>query len=830
MEQADQENSINSLISSAISIDVEKLALYLWVIEAPPTLEGLLQVTAQFKKIIRDIKAICHLEGVTDFVSEEQIEDCKLVADAITNCKIKIENILPASNIKQSDKKPFRGLLTKRHLYTCLGISCLQGNNAYQHLLLEAYLVVASGILRHRRERHCDPKEYRVALDESCRLARQLLLNPKSDSHNNLPQQLPTIRGDYLQDIDRSGELLKCIHTLLDYALSGKRAPTYIKSGSPRKSHLARHSINDAVDPALLGKVDTIEMLQPIADLACRLDAPESTGGVEFYQAVPPQGDVTSSSQYTRKKRHYLSSIAMHNQRFSFRWEILSLYEISCFMEVVRQLSEGTFQHKVGRRFRRIDQRELAAAAATIFLRCISLEKLSSLKLNDSAFAQIDPPGYRFYGHKTGCWVVLPPKLPMDTTFGKKFYDSAESRREFYFVRSGTGLEQVIDTYVTNVRGRKIKDKRLFLLSPDTYGRELQEIFKSINEMYNTRLTLKRIEIYLHNYLAKTDGSDLTTAMLLTSRDDFLGMSPLHYTATPVKHLQRMYLTCCRKLLHDIEHELVAQGHPPISQIAHDDSQNSEAWHGMAGTSYRPKKKTVKRMVLRLQGRILDIQNMPKDKYKLLCLHNNIMRYTAILFAFSTGFRAVRSPMLPPSQIDDTTGFAVISDKDGIDYYNARIVWLPPICIQQYRIYLEHLECLLPKLEHLDLNAFNSLRYLLADPRPNDKIPLFFFFRIDGGVTSLRPIDIWKEIRQKLQYNLPANASRHYLRSNLLERGCSPEIVGAFMGHWERGEEPWGRYSALSPQHYAETIASHLIPMLEEDGWKLMSGMQKYWS
>jgi len=40
----------------------------------------------------------------------------------------------------------------------------------------------------------------------------------------------------------------------------------------------------------------------------------------------------------------------------------------------------------------------------------------------------------------------------------------------------------------------------------------------------------------MHAYLSKAEGADLTTAMLLTGRDDFLGMPPLHYTAIPVKN------------------------------------------------------------------------------------------------------------------------------------------------------------------------------------------------------------------------------------------------------------------------------------------------------
>lgn len=838
MEQADKDQSVKQLISSIAAVDEDKFALYLWLIEAPQNLEGLLQVTSQLSKIIQIIKYICELENVEEFLSKEEIDECELVAAAIISSKVIIEKEYPPANTKLLNKKPFHGLFTHNYIYTCLGKSCLDGDDSSRHLLLEAYLVVASGILRHRKEHAShwrDPKEYLEALDDSCRLTRKLLLPTKIDIHNNLPQQLSNAHGEYLKGIQRSGNTLKCIYNLLDYALSGKSAPTYLKSGHTRKLRTIRHTINDAVDPELIGKTDDVEMWQLTAELACGLDAPETSGGVDYYQISSPLDDKLPSEQHNRKKRNYLSSIAMHNQRLPFRWEMLSLYEVSCFIETIEQLASGVYQYNTNiRGLGEIDQRELAAVAVTLFLRSVPINDLPSIKLSDAAYAQVEPPGYRFYSYKSGVWVVSPPTLPMDMNLDKTFYGSAELRREFYFVRSGTGLEQIIDTYITEVRKKEIKkrdesERNLFLKSPYYYEQALQKIISRLNEQHKTRLTLKRIECFLHNYLAGTDGADLTTAMLLTGRNDFLGMPPLHYTALPVKRLQAIYYISCRKLMSGIGQELTAQGKVSSLCNIQDDSNYAGSWRGMAGTSYRPKRKAVRKMIRRLQERIRHIQSMECDRNKLLRLHNNIMQYTAIMFAFSTGFRAVRSPLLPPSQIDDTTGFAVISDKDGIDYYNSRIVWLPPVCIQQYYAYLKHLECLMPKLEYLDLDAFNALRHLLSHPRPNDKIPLFFFLRMDGGSCVLKPTDIWSEIRKNLQYDLPSNASRHYLRSHLTEKGCPPELVAAFMGHWERGEEPWGSFSALPPIQYAETIASYLIPMLEEDGWTPITGMQDYW-
>jgi hypothetical protein len=657
------------------------------------------------------------------------------------------------------------------------------------------------------------------------------------DSLNSLPSKLFSNHKEYQSSVKRTGVLLKCIHTLLDYAFSGKRAPTYIKSGKERTPRVERHAVNDAVDPELLGKTDSVELLQPKAELPCRLDASEASGGVDYYHIATPTPEEESPEQHERKKRHYLASIAMHNQRLPFRWEMLSLFELSCFMEVVGQLAEGVYQAGPKDRWsERINQRELAAVAATLLLRSISLDQIVSYKISDASYKEINPPGYRYYGEDkagkniTGCWVMFPQYLPPDMKFGSKFYASAESRRQFYFLRSGTSLERIVDSYISAVRGEGATGRLLFPRKSYHYAQALNQIIIRINERERTRLTLKRIEMFLYSHLARAEGSDLTTAMLLTGREDFLGMPPLHYTAVPVKHLQERYHSVCRKLIGDVCQELAER--EALSSCLRDPQdhyQYAYSWTGMVGTAYRPRKKAVRKMVSSLQDRMRHIQQMPNTLKKLLLLHNNIMRYTAILFAFSTGFRAVRSPLLPPSQIDEKTGFAVISDKDGIDYYNARIVWLPHLCIQQYQSYLAHLDCLLPKLEFLDLNAFNALRHLLEHPSPSDKIPLFFFLRMDGNTTTIRPLDIWKEIRGRLQYDLPANAGRHYLRSNLMERGCSPELVAAFMGHWERGEEPWGRYSALSPLQYASTLASYITPMLEEDGWAVMTGMQEHW-
>lgn len=826
MEKENQ-TSVRQLIGSIVTVEEDNLSKFLILVDAPPKCDGIIEVTAQFLKLVPFLEKISHLEAISEFICDKDLEVCKMVAISIQGKRAEIERLVPTA-ASQNEKVPYKGLHTHFPLYSCLGKSFLDHENSQKYLILQAYLVYSTSILRRRKDQSSylhKSKEYKSIIYESSLLVRKLLAKHKHDSRANLPEYLPILSGEYYGMIERSGELLEPIRKLLEYVFSGKRAPTYVKSGEKKEFRTVSHTINDALDPELSKYAEKVDLYQPIASaVRKKMNPQESTRGFEFLQisnrnnpmeGLPPE-------QHKFRKQYYLSSIAMHNQRLPHRWEMLNLYEVSLFLEVVEQLSNGICPYYKQSRY--IGQLELGAVAATIFLRSLPVENIGTINLNDGAYGEIAPPGYRYYHDKIGCWVARPPKLPIDTTLGKQFFAGAELRREFYYLSSGTMLETIVDKYIAN-NVKKSSGKKLFHKDYTEYKERLEQILKGLNGKFKTRLTLKRVEYYLFNVLTRENGGDLTTAMLLTGRDDFLGMPPLHYTAYPVSKLQVMYRDCCVRLWG--AHSKESTSRSSDSKIDSDHSRPVNKWFGTAGSAYRPRRKVVRKMVKSLQNRICKTAEMPIGLHKYLLLHNNIMRYTAIMFSFATGFRAVTSPVLPPAQIDNATGFAVISDKDGIDYYNARIVWLPPVCRTQYKLYMEHLQSLLPKLELLDIQAFNDLRHLLNHPRPGNRFPLFFFLTNEGTSTRVRPIDIWKEIRRNLQYDLPANAGRHYLRSHLLENGCPPEVIAAFMGHWERGEEPWGKFSAFSPITYAETLASFLVPMLDSDGWLPMPGLRE---
>jgi len=44
------------------------------------------------------------------------------------------------------------------------------------------------------------------------------------------------------------------------------------------------------------------------------------------------------------------------------------------------------------------------------------------------------------------------------------------------------------------------------------------------------------------------------------------------------------------------------------------------------------------------------------------------------------------------------------------------------------------------------------------------------------------------------------------LRTELIERGCLPEVVDACMGHWIIGEAPHGQFSSFDFGRYIEIL------------------------
>jgi len=148
--------------------------------------------------------------------------------------------------------------------------------------------------------------------------------------------------------------------------------------------------------------------------------------------------------------------------------------------------------------------------------------------------------------------------------------------------------------------------------------------------------------------------------------------------------------------------------------------------------------------------------------------------------------RGIRTPYVHPSRIDPETRLVTIADKDnGTDYKRRLSIVLEPV-YRQMQFYDRYLE----SLAILDL------------PRGTTKMPCYFL-KLRG--TQFVPV-IVRPATIKLLSNeffpFPPNFGRRLIRTELSEQGIAPEYLDAWMGHWFRGEEPFGPYSTFSYSDY----------------------------
>jgi len=130
-------------------------------------------------------------------------------------------------------------------------------------------------------------------------------------------------------------------------------------------------------------------------------------------------------------------------------------------------------------------------------------------------------------------------------------------------------------------------------------------------------------------------------------------------------------------------------------------------------------------------------------------------------------------------------------------------VWLPEIVRKQLRLYENYL---LAISEDLGL-----------DPSTK-KMPCYFLDEL-GKTEEVRPKSLAPHLKRYL--DLPANAARHWICTHLREIKDRPsgETIDALLGHWWRGEEPWGTFSSFSYGTFRREIEEPVIEIYDKLGF-----------
>jgi len=336
---------------------------------------------------------------------------------------------------------------------------------------------------------------------------------------------------------------------------------------------------------------------------------------------------------------------------------------------------------------------------------------------------------------------------------------------------------------------------------------ELEAEVKAVLHMLgegDQRFTLTKLQNYLFRQLV-SDTHDVAAASMLSGVTLPSARTPRYYLQLDANYLRQIYVDSLERVLQQV-YACAGLAYAPV--------ELKQVQHGALGATHCLLAETIAANVSAMAE---FLRKKPTGRLsEMLAWHNCYTLWTVQMFMLTTGCRAIRNPLLSVEEFDPALSMGAMSDKDADDRHMSRLVCMPAMLKRQIEHYFLHCESLNRQL----------IGYLPQDDEI-DRWSCGFFLSISA--TGLRrdeiaPKAIFQQMEQVANY-LPhrINGYRKFLRTELAERGCPAEPLGAFMGHWLRGEEPQDAYSSFCPATYTRVLDEWITPLLKELGWSALA-------
>jgi hypothetical protein len=687
------ENNFNTLLKFIDAIENP--------IELPRVLDNLLQIIPCLQSLVK---------LYSGFDPSFPISEWRSICLELSSAP-EMREMLNATSKK--GKMPLKGKYDTNPVYVAVWQRPGSPSDQQTYFKLLAHCLIAVAILRERMNNQKNQGKLKQELDNfNINAALLAVRNTSLPENLNILEALPDLNVPpeaLLVILEKSSEDLAPLKVLLKYLLQLRKPPHRQEHANSLPEQPGRKQIPQTDLPALISEsysnldpgqeegTTTFNLFQLPVVGKTRAQEIEYVGcspteGCSGVEIVLPRmskekcKQIRSPDQKGLQKRRIKTQLSMLNQRLTSRWEVLSLYEVSVYLTAIADLIEK--KERSVYLPKDVAYGELSALLATLFWFGQRLEKVAKLRLYHHAPGNEDTePGFVSMTGRGGYWWTK-TAIP----YRKNLPDAVQQEQAHltvanYALFTNTSCEQIINAYLKGShRGRSTL---LFPKKQSVYSKMISDFLSSVNGRHATRLTANRISDYLFDTLARQDGADLTAAMFIIGREHFLGRNPSYYTSIPVTKLQSLYKKVCMEIGAQHFREKPSDNQKRIdNDLAGPWTENDQADH--VGTPFRPTHRTVAILVAELKKSLKNSQKSDSSVLKLMRVHNNMTRYTAFLIAFSTGFRAIRDPFLSAAEIDWQTGFAVLSDKDNMDGYNSRMIWLPPVCLQQLQHFREH--------------------------------------------------------------------------------------------------------------------------------------------
>ncbi len=350
--------------------------------------------------------------------------------------------------------------------------------------------------------------------------------------------------------------------------------------------------------------------------------------------------------------------------------------------------------------------------------------------------------------------------------------------------------------------------ERIFGLEEKTVSTLKSEFFGAFSAKYpNHRITTEKIRRQLGEILVHQT-NELTVKWLITSDDEGSAEPRMHYTRHDHDSLVAHYMRAAQSLA-EKAHQLwkFCDLFPLAPEIR---KQVAEC---TVGCQFRVETSTLQNLITALQEELAIRQSELRSLDDIQRYHNAYTLYVWLFQSLTTTMRAIRSPdrMLNVKKdwrVQHSHLPAGLSDKDSDYEERARYVVIPKSLSIQLRHYQKHLA--------------KYLAHCLHQSEAPEGFVIWEKHQKSYSVQPLSPKWLGEALKARGS-NIPVNFHRAYLRSELIARGCPGEIIDAFMGHANRGELPFLRYSTFDYEKYRQQILGYLESIQTSLGLKAIA-------
>lgn len=812
--------------------NTESFTELLAFLQAPPALFAIEIVLQNVAPVLRCVEATLDGGGDTPFdieVLSEWISLTEWFSRPPNGGRVRA--LLGPDGIDHSTKRPLHGRLDEWPSYCALYYQHPDIDLRQAHMRLAAQLLLCQSQFKSYVK--TDSVNVNSALLSGLRMLRLSADQAAGRSFSERQRLLGLLPVENLSQanyskrlvdtgVDESSERHKqALVVVLRYAIfrTGARLRASAKSEvelEPKELYSRSNSVSAEVRVQKRPYSVTQKRLQELEREGASPD--ELLAGYEWVRAIGSESqtdqglDQSPVAQVirTRGVRH---AIAMRNQQLSQRWDGLTLFEVAMLHNALFKIIELESRAERFEFSDYVTNLELATLLLSMFWTANPLSCALQLKrVSRSKTVQL-AAGERHYCPDTMLWVVgaLEPEYRSALPAAAKPY-LVESRH-LLVTAPHPKIAEVLSRWV-NTRGSA---GLLFEKDVVFYEQATERFLNEVNGLYATRLTQRRVEREFLHRLYK-QGRDWVLASLVTGVPHSSAEIPMYYAAPRLCDVYDLAVCGAANLMGQILSELGEVDHAPVNLMPRAAIQVCGlkfAREDRVGCRTLVISGAVKSLVcsLRLEHQRA-LKRVGRPDY-LIHLHNQLTLYVSLMISFSSGYRAVRDPLNLITSVDFGSGFAVISDKDGDDFYHSRVVWLPALVLEQLEAYRIHSRLLAQRLTI----ANESLSRALV----RGSNPFMFLLDSGGSILKLGP----KEVSGLLLelFPVPMNVGRAYLRNSLSELQLDGELLRWFMGHWDHGQEPYSARSSFSPALLKHQIGEKLERILHLDGWVVLRGL-----